>query len=800
MRLLILSLCLLCVCTLKAQEVIVLSEDTEDPLFNVAVFNLDKSKSSVTDFNGSVSLKSFTLTETIIFKHLAHKVFKTTKASILKEGNTIYLEASENALDEVVMSVSKFSQKEKEVSQKIVSIKAKDIIAANPQTSADLLESTGQVFVQKSQLGGGSPIIRGFSTNRLLITVDGVRFNTAIFRGGNVQNIISIDPLAVENTEVILGPGSVVYGSDAVGGVMNFYSKKPKFSNDANLKTSGNALVRYATANAEKTGHVDINFGKEKWAFLTSVSYSDFDDLKMGSHGPDEYLRPDYQTTQNGEDLVVLNDDPKVQVETGFNQIYLMQKARFSPNTKWDFNLGISYSETSDYPRYDRLIRKNEGEFRAAEWYYGPQSWLSTNLDIRQTQPTLFYDEANLTLAYQKFKESRNDRNFGENIRFETDEVVNAYSTNLDFTKSLGKHKMFYGLEYVHNKVSSFGKQTNINTNESVEDASRYPDGSTWQSAAAYASAQWSLKEDLTLTTGARYNQVIVNATFNDRFYDFPFDKADINTGALTGSAGLSWQPTALFGTKLGFSTAFRAPNIDDVGKVFDSEPGSVVVPNPDLDPEYAYNTEIGFTLNFNNNVKFDIGGFYTLLNNALVRRDFTLNGESTIDYQGEPSQVQAIQNAASGKVYGFEAGTEVNFNKNLQLTSQINITEGTQELDDGTEAPLRHAAPVFGNTHFKFSKNKITLDAFAEYNGEFSFEELAPSEQDKPYLYAIDENGNPYSPSWYTLNFTAQYDVLDNLKATATVENITDQRYRTYSSGIAAAGRNLILALSYDF
>ena len=112
----------------------------------------------------------------------------------------------------------------------------------------------------------------------------------------------------------------------------------------------------------------------------------------------------------------------------------------------------------------------------------------------------------------------------------------------------------------------------------------------------------------------------------------------------------------------------------------------------------------------------------------------------------------------------------------------------------------MRHAAPVFGNTHFKFSKNKITLDAFAEYNGEFSFEELAPSEQDKPYLYAIDENGTPYSPSWYTLNFTAQYDVLDNLKATATVENITDQRYRTYSSGIAAAGRNLILALSYDF
>jgi hemoglobin/transferrin/lactoferrin receptor protein len=778
----------------------VLSEETGNPLFNVAVFNLDKSKSSVTGFNGSVSLSTFALTEAIIFKHLAHQVLKTTKADILKEGNKVILQASENALDEVVMSVSKFSQKEKEVSQKIVSIKAKDIIAANPQTSADLLESSGQVFVQKSQLGGGSPIIRGFSTNRLLITVDGVRFNMAIFRGGNVQNIISIDPLAIEQTEVILGSGSMVYGSDAVGGVMNFYSKKPKLLEESSATISGNALVRYATANTEKTGHIDVNFSKEKWAFLTSISYSDFDDLKMGSHGLEDYLRPDYQTTQNGQDITVVNNNPKVQVETGFNQIYLMQKARFSPNTNWDFNLGVSYSETSNYPRYDRLIRKSDGEFRAAEWFYGPQTWLSINLDIHQTQETTLYDEANFTIAYQKFEESRNDRNYGENIRFETDEVVNAYSTNLDFTKSLGRHKVFYGLEYVYNKVGSFGKQTDITTNGSVVDASRYPDGSTWQSAAAYASAQWSLQKNLTLTTGARYNQVIVNATFDDRFYEFPFDKADINTGALTGSAGLSWQPTSMFGSKLGFSTAFRAPNIDDVGKVFDSEPGSVVVPNPDLEPEYAYNTELGFTLNFNDFLKFDIDGFYTLLDNALVRRDFTLNGESTIDYQGEPSQVQAIQNAASAKVYGFEAGTEINFDKHFQLTSQLNITEGTQELDDGTEAPLRHAAPIFGNTHFKFTKNKITLDAFAEYNGEFSFEDLAPGEQDKPYLYAVDDNGNPYSPSWYTINLTAQYDVLENLKATATVENITDQRYRTYSSGIAAAGRNLILALSYDF
>ena len=784
----------------QAQRITVVSSDSNTPIFNVAIYNKEKSKSTLTNFDGKADVSQFLVSEVIYFKHVSHETTFLTKAQIVENGSVVIMEASENTLDEVVLSVSKFAQKRKDVPQQIVSLTSEDIIKSNPQTSADLLESSGKVFVQKSQLGGGSPIIRGFSTNRLLITVDGVRFNTAIFRGGNVQNVISIDPLAIESTEVILGPGSVVYGSDAVGGVMNFYSKKPAFSFEENMSFSGNVLTRYASANNEKTGHIDVNFGKKKWAFLTSVSYSDFDDLKMGSHGPDEYLRPEYQATVNGQDISIINEDPRVQVDTGFDQIYVMQKARFMPNEYWDFNAGVKYSSTSAYPRYDRLTRKRDGEFRSAEWYYSPQTWFSTNLDIRQKQKTKFYDESNITLAYQKFKEGRNDRDFGDTILFETDEEVSAYSGNLDFTKKIGINTVFYGLEYVHNTVNSVGKQSNIETGESSRDVSRYPDGSTWQSIAVYASTQWKLQESLTFLTGARYNQVIIDATFDDTLFDLPFEKAEINTGALTGSAGLSWQASHVFSSKLNFSTSFRAPNIDDAGKIFDSEPGSVVVPNPDLNPEYAYNGELGFTLNFNSKVKFDITGFYTYLDNALVRRDFQLNGESTIDYQGEESQVQAIQNSAFGKVYGLEFGTEILFTNDIKLTSQLNITQGTEEDDDGNENPLRHAAPIFGNTHLKYSKGKLTLDAFAEYNGKFDFEDLAPSEQNKPELYAIDENGDPFAPSWFTVNFTAQYDILSNLTATASLENITDQRYRTYSSGIASSGRNLIVALSYKF
>lgn len=785
---------------LAAQKIQVISEYKSEPLVGVAVYNEDTSKNGVTDIDGYVDITQFEADELISFKHISHFVVTLSKSEIIQSGGLVILFEDMSKLGEVVVSVAKFGQERKDIPQQIVSVTREDVLFRNPQTAADLLESSGQVYVQKSQLGGGSPLIRGFSTNRLLITVDGVRFNTAIFRGGNVQNVISIDPFSIETTEVILGPGSVVYGSDAVGGVMNFYTKRPKFSFKDGMSVSGSVLGRYSTANNEKTGHFELNLGMKEWAFLTSVSYSDFDDLKMGKYGPDDYLRPFYVERINGEDVIVQNPDPRLEVPTAFSQINAMQKVRFSPSSRWDFQLGLFYTTTSDYPRYDRLIRERDGMLRSAEWYYGPQQWFSSNFKITNKAEGKLYDESGLTLSYQKFNESRNDRDFGDVILFENDEEVDAYSAGLDFTKKLNKATVYYGLEYVYNKVGSTGKQTDITTGLSQADISRYPDGATWQSMAAYSSLQWKLTEDLSFQGGLRYNHILVNANFEGPFYDFPFSEADINTGALTGSAGIAWQASKILGWKLNFGTAFRAPNVDDVGKVFDSEPGSVVVPNPDLEAEYAYNYEIGATLNFDEVVKFELAGYITQLKDALVRRDFSLNGLTEIEYQGELSTVQAIQNAAKAEVYGFEAGVEINFSDSWQMTSQYNITDGFAIDADGERNPLRHAAPQFGNTHLIWKKGKLKLDAFAEYNGEFDFEDLAPSQQNNDFLYAKDANGNPYSPSWYTLNLGAEYALTDELRLNAALENITNQRYRPYSSGIAAPGTNLIVAASYKF
>ena len=790
---------------LSAQEVTVLDVDTREPIVGVALYNQEKTKSVVTDFDGIADVSAFAKAETIYFSEIAHKNAEFTKAKLATFKYKVYLKQKENMLGEIVLSASKFAQSKRNVPQKVLGLTSENIAFSNPQTAADLLESTGQVFVQKSQLGGGSPLIRGFSTNRLLITLDGVRFNTAIFRGGNVQNVISIDPFGLDRTEVILGPGSVIYGSDAVGGVMNFYTKKPHLSGDDNHILTGNALVRYSTANEEKTGHFDFNYGHKEWSFLTSASFSDYNDQRMGSNGPTDYLRPEYVTQINGEDVVLQNNDPRTQISTGYNSYNLMQKARYVPNEFWDFNLNVLYSNTSDFDRYDRLTQlDDDGELRSAEWFYGPQEWLMTNFQVNHEGNGITFDRMQATVAYQYFKESRNDRRFGSTQLRTRTERVNALSTALDFTKGVGqgRNKIFYGVEYVVNHVNSNGALRDINTGAFEATDTRYPDGSNWSSAAAYISGQFTLNDKLNLISGLRYNHIFTFTDFsgNNVFFDFPFEESRSDFGNLTGSLGINYKATKTVELKANASTAFRAPNIDDIGKVFESGDGDIVVPNTNLKAEYAYNLDAGVTLNFDDVFTFDGGVFYTLLENALVRRDYELNGSSTIIYQGEETNVQAIQNVGSATIKGLELGAAVHFTKHLQLTSQFNITDGTQEEGDGTEEAVRHVAPSFGNTHIKYQKGKWKFDAYAEYNGQFTADELAPSEAEKPWLYALDSNGDPYSPSWYTLNFTSQYQINKQWTATVNLDNLTDQRYRTYSSGIAAPGRNIILAAKYTF
>jgi len=782
-----------------SQIVTITDNENLQPIEFVTLSSESPRVNTVTNSKGQSDISAFKNAVIIEIRMLGYKSEIFSYDQLKKSGFALKLIPG-ITLDEVVVSASKWNQISRDIPAKITTISSKTFKMQNPQTAADLLGSSGKVFIQKSQQGGGSPMIRGFATNRLLYVIDGVRMNTAIFRSGNIQNVISLDPFATEKTEIFFGPGSVIYGSDAIGGVMSFQTLRPQLSLDHVPLITGNAVTRYSSANNEKTAHFHVNVGWKKWASTTSFTTYDFDDLRMGSNGPDEYLRPFYVQRIDSTDMVITNEDQQIQRPTAYSQINMMQKLRFKPNAKWDVEYGFHYSATTDYSRYDRQIRYKKGMPRYGEWYYGPQKWIMNNFSITHNGNTVLYDDLTVRLAQQSFKESRIDRDINKNDRHIRNEEVAAYSLNIDLNRTIGKkHKLFYGLEMVQNDVTSTGIDEDISTGISAAGPSRYPQ-SVWASYAAYLNYQYKLSEKAAIQSGLRYNQFKLDATFDNTFYPFPYSEMNMNDGALTGSLGLVYNPTNDWAISVNASTGFRSPNVDDAGKVFDSEPGNVLVPNPELNAEYAYNAEFGIAKVLADVVKIDLTCYYTLLNDAMVRRNFTLNGQDSIMYDGTLSQVQAIQNAAVANVYGIQAGLDVKLPHGFGLAGDFNYQKGEEELDNGSTSPSRHAAPVFGSARLTYSAEKLNMQIYAVYSGKKTFEELPVEEQGKTELYAIDSDGNPWSPSWYTLNFKAMYQLTDNFSLSSGLENITDQRYRPYSSGIAAPGRNFIISVRAAF
>ena len=785
-----------------SQNLTIIDENNK-PVIGASIFS-DLSNYETTDKNGNVSLDKFSRSDTLTIKQYGFKEEKLPKSKLK---NTLILLYDNELLDEVVISASKFSQKFREVPKKVTQINRSMIEFTNPMTSADLLERGGYVYIQKSQLGGGSPMIRGLSTNRLVLSVDGVRLNNAIFRSGNIHNVISISPMNIENTEVIMGSASVLYGSDAIGGVMNFYTKKAKLSNDSNPNIQININSRYSSASNEKMYHIDFNYGLEKIAFLSSFSKSDFDDLTMGIHGPSDYLRPNYVTQNSaGDDVLVTNSKPRVQRNTGYSQTNFMQKILYEPNEDLSIDIGIHFSKTGNIPRYDRLIRTNENEgLYYSEWYYGPQEWLLINSQLTFIpKETKFYDELKFGSSFQRFSESRNSRRFSDSFLKSREEELDIFSLNLDFFKKISENSnITYGLEMIENKVGSFAKSINISDLSETPISTRYPDNSSLNSLGLYVNYKTKIIEDVFFQSGVRYSSTVLKSDLsqNNSYYDFMYENTTLENGAFVGGIGLSWVRNIYNNWKFNINTAFRSPNIDDLAKVFDSEPGSVVVPNPDLKPERSFGLEFGGYFRTKNNIELDFSSYVTYLYNSFIRDDFTLsNGVSEIIYDGELSQIQALQNSSKSFIYGIEFGINMFLNKNFRMKSQHNLIAG-YELDDlPFGMPVRHIPPNYGNFHLIYNNGDFTIDTYLNYNSKISFNNLAESERAKPYMYALDENGNPYSPSWMTFNVRSKYSFSKMLNINFTVENITNKLYRPYSSGISAPGLNFIFSLSYAY
>lgn len=793
---------LACICMFAgayAQKIILKNSATLQPVPFALVYNASKTFNATTGDKGSVNISGVSTGDSIYIQALGYH-----NTAVLFQGTdqTILLKEKTYALGEVVIAVNRFEEKKNNIPQQVHTINASELRYINQPTTAEVLQNSGAVLVQKSQLGGGSPILRGFEANKVLMVIDGVRMNNAIYRGGHLQNVITVDNNMLDKAEVVFGPGSVVYGSDALGGVMHFTTRAPGLNTDSlkSVNLMAGAFTRYATASGEKTGHFDFNLGFKKFASLTSFTYSEFGDLRQGYQRNPFYgtwgTRPWYVKRMDGKDSIFVNKDSDVQVGSGYKQYDLMQKFLFKQNDHVSHVLNFQYSTSSDVPRYDRLTLMSGGKPKSAEWYYGPQDRLLGSYTLKLNADKGIYTHANIVAAFQQIAESRHDRGFNKKKRNNRIENVTVYSLNADFEKLIGKNEIRYGTELTYNDVKSKAYSTDINTGAEAPIDTRYPDGgSQMQSAAVYATHLFKITPGLILSEGVRFSYVELNAAFNDKtFFPFPFNTIKQKNQALSGNLGLVYMPGNEWRFAALGSTGFRAPNVDDLTKVFESVAGNIIVPNPDLKPEYTYNGELTVSKGFKEKVKAEITGYYTLYKNAITTQNFKYNGMDSIIYNGVMSKVTSSVNAGEAYLYGTSASLMADVTNNFSIRSSVNYTYGRIKTDT-TDYPLDHVAPVFGKTSFILNLNKFKAEFFVMYNGWKRLKNYNMMGEDNlPNATALG------SPSWYTLNLRTSYAFTKNIQLQMALENILDQNYRVFASGISAPGRNFIVTLRANF
>lgn len=683
-------------------------------------------------------------------------------------------------------------------------IKTEQIRFSNSATSADLLMQSGKVFVQKSQSGGGSPVLRGFEANKVLIMVDGIRLNNFIFRGGHLQNILRMDNFAMEKITVALGPQSLNYGSDALGGVMVFDTEKPKFlaeESPKNLEVNGNGLFRYGTAASEITQNYNLRFRGKNWGAITSFSMSILGDLRQGraknpfnKEYPNYFDRNYYVKNIDGKDSVFTNVRPEKQVTSGYTQYNVMQK--FSFRTKDLLHeVGVLGTTTSNVPRYDRLTEFSNGLPKFAEWYYGPEKWAMLNYGLTFEKPTVLYDHFTVRLAGQYFEESRISRRLNSTNRRHQIEKVKAISFNGNAFKSLGKHTLEYGWEGIWNGLHStaFMEKTTSSTQSPTE--TRYPDGNnTLKSVSVFLTDNYWITSNFLLSGGVRYQYNDMKSVFLDTtFFPFPFKEAIQKNAAWSGKLATTYK-NKYFNVMVSGSTAYRIPNIDDMSKVFESAGGNLIIPNPNLKPEYAKTAEIQI---FNQNTQrfqFSVGSFFTRLDNAIQLGNTTFNGADSVLYDGTMSAVFSNQNRAKANITGAYAGLSVNFGHGFNAYGNFTYTKG-MIVTETPATPLDHIPPFFGNIGIGYYRNKWKAQCYGLFNGTKSLKNYSNSGEDN--LNYATPNG---MPGWFTLNLKASWEAHQHVTLMGGIENVLDTNYRVFASGVSSSGRNVFFAIRGNF
>ncbi len=815
MRFLTISLVLCFACWGIAQQVTIKDAITLEVLPNATIVDENKSHFEMTDSDGRALLDAFPKNALISCSHIGYLTQNLPKNQI-KAGQIIWMSPDTEQLGEIVLSVARASTNKKRLAQQVGIIGEAEIKRQTPENTAVLLRRVPGVRVQQSQGGGGSPVLRGFEANRVLLVVDGVRMNNAIFRSGHVHNALSVDPLSLSRAEVIFGPSSVGYGSDALGGVIHFYTKTPLINQQKKVHVSGSSSFNFRQNTSKQAA--SFEYSASKWAMLQYVSYAQFGDIIMGNrrpHGYDNWGKvhtysentPSYYSS-----TPKINNNPNTQRNSGYEQVDALQKWVYHTSNGLKFTLNMQGSKSGNIPRFDKLTQIQDNALRFARWDYGPQKrWLiSPQLSFVGNRPWLA--SGKIIAAAQFLEESRIKRKFTSLDRETQHEKVAVYSLNADFKATIATgFDWSYGLEFTHNEVKStaFSETLTVDGNSIVglskktPIATRYPSGgSTYNSFAVYVDFRYDITPKSTLTFGGRHTITDLDASWTEvalidarLAYVYQKNQSSNVTIGYTCQPNEDWQLKALL------STGFRSPNIDDLGKTREHN-GILTVPNMDLTPEYIVSSELGIKRYWKKGSFFEINGYYATIQDYIARgpyeilEDRSTTSADTIMFSGDEVKIVANKNVGQVRIYGLSAQSEWKMATNLNYAGTFTLTKGHGNELSGTPPSI---SPFFSTQKLDWNLKKGRLGLEWNYVGAKAPNKYSPWGEDGLEETPILPNGQyAGTPAWHRWDLHFAYPLNNSLHVSGGVYNLFDTHYREFASGISAPGRSLKLVLRY--
>jgi len=812
------------------QQVIVIDEQ-KNPIDNVSAFNVSKTKSTLSNNEGLINLSRFFDTDTVCFQHPNYKFKKILKGNI---DDFITLYTNYNLLGDIVIEETKNTNNINNVAEKKIYITKEKISKLNGVTPADILEKSGGVSVQRSQMGGGSPNIRGFEANKVLLMLDGVRLNNAIYRSGHLQNIITIDEYILNDIEIIFGPSSVLYGSDALGGTINMQTREVFFRPEKIW--SGQFSSNYNSGYNGFKNNLSLSFESPNYSTITSFSFKDFGDLKMGKWRPHGYENWGLVYHYVDNDSVFCNPDPNIQKGVGYSQYDIFNKMIFKTAENSRITSNVQYSRSSNIPRFDKLNDDDDmclidstgtclsaHDLKFHSYYYGPQERFFSSLKFSvfdDKNNAAYFDKADFIFSYQKIKESRHKwymddfldyLNHPETYDEPTHqyEAVNVYGLNANIRKG----NWYFGSETIYNDVDS---ETGPNEENiwGVGDTRYPPNGSNMFSTAYYVNVLHPISEKLQIEGGIRYTFSNLKGYFPDSLRRPLLNVEGLtissNSSVFSGNIKFLYHPNNSWKISSVTSKGFHSPNVDDMLKVF-KKGDNITIPNIDLTTEHAWSQELSITKNVSPNFSIYSVGFLTLLNNAIVKDSIKVNinpdvtGDpfwaNQIWYDNELVYTFANRNSDDQiSIYGFSIGCNAKIH-GLELKGEFNLTKGMSANPDN--GPIAHIPPNFGKVELKKTSHRWDFVLFCIYSGfkdATSFDEAGVDNLDET-PESIDDNNIWYGlPGWWILNFSTEYKVSKSLQLNMGIDNIFDMHYKTFGSGISSAGRSWILSAQYKF